>query len=135
MQERILLKQNPAFREPFKHRRCLIVVDGFYEWCSSKEPFYIQMVNHTPFALAGLWLQWINQDVNPIDSYTIITTEANLLLASVHNRMPVIIDSQHYDLWLKLNPISDELKQIKELLFMHSEIQLMEMYPVTSKNK
>ena len=94
--------EKPAFRGPFRQRRCLVVADGFYEWQkqgSRKQPFYIRRQDDRPFALAGLWDRW-DRGEEPIDSCTILTTDANELMQPTHERMPVIIPPEKYRLWL-----------------------------------
>lgn len=95
-----------SFREPFKHRRCLIPADGFYEWKSEpkeKQPYYISMFDDNPFAFAGLWEHWEGAEGDVIESCTILTTRANEFIITMHDRMPVIIDPTNYDLWLEPN--------------------------------
>jgi putative SOS response-associated peptidase YedK len=94
----------PAFRAPFRRRRCLIPADGFYEWQKldgNKQPFYIHPRDEPrPFALAGLWDHWEGDDGRHVESCTILTTTANDLLRPLHDRMPVILDPADFDLWL-----------------------------------
>src|SRR5438093_9688886 len=107
----------PTFRVAFRKRRCLIPADGFYEWKQEggrKQPFYIRMKNGEPFAIAGLWEHWEDQDGQVIESCTLLTTEPNELLAQVHNRMPVILDPQDYGQWL--DPGLQEAGGVKPLL-------------------
>src|SRR6266852_9641821 len=95
--------EKPMFREAFKRRRCLVPADGFYEWKQEggrKRPVYIRMKDGEPFAFAGLWERWVGEEDEFIESCTILTTEPNDLLEPIHNRMPVILDSKDYDLWL-----------------------------------
>ena len=95
--------EKPSFRSAFKHRRCLIPATGFYEWGktdSVKQPFFIRMQDTKPFAFAGLWERWHGTNDSNIDSCTILTTEANDVLSTLHNRMPVILDPDAYELWL-----------------------------------
>ena len=95
--------EKPMFRDAFRRRRCLVPADGFYEWRQEdmrKQPVYICMKDREPFAFAGLWEHWENQDGQAIESCTILTTEPNDLLKPIHNRMPVILDPKDYDLWL-----------------------------------
>ncbi len=83
----------PAFRAAFRHRRCLVPADGFYEWQrvdGGKQPYLVELASGEPFAFAGLWEHWEGGDV--IESFTIIVTEANELLRPIHERMPVILD-------------------------------------------
>jgi putative SOS response-associated peptidase YedK len=92
----------PAFRDSFRRRRCLIPADGFYEWqkhARSKQPFFIRLRDDHPFAFAGLWDRWDKLGA-PIESCTIITTDANELLKPLHDRMPVILDREGADRWL-----------------------------------
>lgn len=95
--------EKPSFRAAFKRRRCLVPADGFYEWQKTngaKQPFHIRLQDERPFALAGLWETWQDEDGPEVHSCTILTTEANDLLAPVHSRMPVILDPENYDFWL-----------------------------------
>jgi putative SOS response-associated peptidase YedK len=92
----------PAFREAFRRRRCLVAADGFYEWkrgAKPKQPYYIRLVEDGPFAFAGLWERWHRGEA-VIESCTILTSDANELVASLHDRMPVILDPDDYDAWL-----------------------------------
>jgi putative SOS response-associated peptidase YedK len=107
----------PTFRTAFRKRRCLIPADGFYEWKQEggrKQPVYICMKDREPFAFAGLWERWAGEEDEFIESCTILTTEPNELLVPVHNRMPVILDPQDYDLWL--DPDVQEVTRLKPLL-------------------
>ena len=93
----------PSFRAAFKRRRCLIPADGFYEWKregKTKQPYLITLREERPFAFAGLWERWRADDGSEIESCTIITTEANLRMRELHDRMPVILPENVYDVWL-----------------------------------
>ena len=93
----------PAFRDAFRERRCLVAADGFYEWrkeCKLRRPFRIVRRDGNPFAFAGLWDRFSPAEGEAIDSFTIITTEANALLRPLHARMPVMLDAADYDAWL-----------------------------------
>ena len=85
--------ERPAFRTAFKKRRCLVPADGFYEWKreNGKTPYYFRLKDESPFAFAGLWERW-EKGEEPVESCTLITCEANGVVAPVHNRMPVILD-------------------------------------------
>jgi putative SOS response-associated peptidase YedK len=103
--------EKPSFREAFVSRRCLVPLDGFYEWSrrgDSKRPFYFHMRDGEPFAVAGLWEMW-EGDAAPLETCTLLTTEANELLADYHDRMPVILRPEDYDLWLDTGVKSAEL--------------------------
>lgn len=97
----------PAFRTAFSRRRCLVPADGFYEWKGEekqKQPYLITARDGAPFAFAGLWERWVPRDhatnLQPIDSFTIITTAANAFLRPLHHRMPVILPPDSYARWL-----------------------------------
>ena len=99
------IAEKPSFRSSFKYKRCLILADGFYEWknepgSTSKTPYFIHMKDRQPFAFAGLWDIWHSKDGSEIRTCTIITTEPNQLLQEIHNRMPVILSPDDFDLWL-----------------------------------
>ena len=94
-----------TFREPFKKRRCLVPASGFYEWqqrldAKNKQPFAFDLANGNMMAFAGLWDGWKDPAGGWLQSFTIITTEANELMAPVHNRMPVILHPSNFDRWL-----------------------------------
>ena len=92
----------PSFRSAFKRRRCLVVADGYYEWRAigkKKQPYYHCLINDRPFAFAGLWERW-EKGEKPVESCTILTTDANSLAAAVHDRMPVILPHSAYKAWL-----------------------------------
>ncbi|MFZ0256602.1 MAG: SOS response-associated peptidase [Gammaproteobacteria bacterium] len=106
----------PAFRQPFRQRRCLIAADGFYEWQRTdgrKQPFYIRLRDGEPFAFAGLWEHW-QRESEIIESCTIIVTQANSLVAAIHDRMPVILSKADYDTWL--NPQLQDPSTLSPLL-------------------
>jgi putative SOS response-associated peptidase YedK len=91
----------PAFRQAFRRRRCLIPTDGFYEWQAvgkGKQPYCIAPADGQPFAFAGLWERW-ERDGQGLESGTILVTQANALLAPIHDRMPVILDPADEARW------------------------------------
>lgn len=113
------LAEKPSFRNAYRRRRCLILSDGFYEWkqnpdLKSKQPMYIRLKDQKPFAFAGLWELWQAPDGSEIRSCTIITTQPNSLLQSIHNRMPVILPPDAYNSWL--TPEDRQPAQLNELL-------------------
>jgi putative SOS response-associated peptidase YedK len=124
--------EKPAFRAAFKRRRCLIPADGFYEWQrqdGKKQPLYIHSSNNHVFAFAGLWETWQGADGSEIDSCTILTTEANDLVRPIHDRMPVIIEPDDYNLWLEPDP---DPKQAYHLLRPYPA-EKMAVYPVSTR--
>ncbi len=99
------LTTSPAFREPFRRRRCLVPVDGFYEWqalsAKVKQPYAVALKSGSVFALAGLWDTWKDRKSGLVlSTFTIITTDPNELMEPFHNRMPVILTPTDYDRWL-----------------------------------
>ena len=94
----------PSFRTAFRRHRCLIPANGFYEWMPAadgrKQPVLIAMKDGSVFAFAGLYERWLTGDGEPLDSCTILTTDANDLLRAVHDRMPVIVPADQYARWL-----------------------------------
>lgn len=123
----------PAFRDPFRLRRCLIPADGFYEWkrtVKAKQPFCFQIEDGELFAFAGLWDGWKDASGNWIKTCSILTTTPNALTATVHDRMPVILDPESYDLWL--DPGIQNVAAISELLKPYDASQ-MQLYPVSSR--
>ena len=94
--------EKPAFRSAFKKRRCLIPATGFYEWQKRngyKQPYHVHMDNDEPFCFAGVWEHWEGTG-RSVQSCAILTTEANALMAPIHDRMPVILPTDAYAAWL-----------------------------------
>ncbi|NMF96171.1 SOS response-associated peptidase [Aromatoleum toluolicum] len=97
--------QKPSFRAAYKSRRCLVPASGFYEWKPAtgggrKQPFFIHPADDTLFAFAGLWERWARPDGEALDTFTILTTDANDVMRELHDRMPVIVPPADYGLWL-----------------------------------
>lgn len=111
--------QKPAYRSAFKHRRCLVPADGFYEWqkqpgTKRKRPHYIRFSDGRPFAFAGLWEHWSSPDGSELESCTVLTTEANEVMKPLHDRMPVILAPEDYARWL--DPSHDKADQLLPLV-------------------
>ncbi len=97
------LAEKPAFREALELRRCLILADGYYEWTGSgksKRPMFFHFPGNTAFAMAGLWERWDKGDT-PLETCTVVTTDANQLTARYHPRMPVLLSSDAAAEWLE----------------------------------
>ncbi len=123
----------PAFRDSILTKRCLIPADGFYEWRkmgSVKQPYCFEVGEGEVFALAGLWDQWASLDGKIIESCTILTTTPNSLVADLHDRMPVIVPPDKYELWL--DPDVTDFKAICDILKPY-DAKLMRLYPVSRK--
>ncbi|HUN86876.1 MAG TPA: SOS response-associated peptidase [Terracidiphilus sp.] len=95
----------PVFREAMKKRRCLVPSDAFYEWkkldAKTKKPFAFALRSGEPYAFAGLWERWKPKEGEPLESFSIITTDCNDLMEPIHDRMPVILDPRDYERWLE----------------------------------
>jgi putative SOS response-associated peptidase YedK len=108
------LEQKPSFAESFLKRRCLIAADGFYEWKREgkwKQPYFFQMNDESVFAFAGIWDEWKSADQSII-SCAIITTAANELVSTIHDRMPVILTDETHLAWLRDDADPRELKAL-----------------------
>jgi putative SOS response-associated peptidase YedK len=128
------LFEKPSFRTPIKKRRCLVLVDGFYEWREVKGknyPHYIRMVDENPFAIAGIWDSWHNKETEEdYQAFSVITTKANPLLEKIHNkkkRMPAILKRDYEKRWLSEDIKRDDIN----LMLMPIDDSGMEAYPVS----
>lgn len=124
--------EKPSFRSAFRRMRCLIPADGFYEWeatPSGKQPWFIRLKRQGLLAFAGLWERWQAPDGTPLETATIITTDANELVRPVHNRMPVILQPADYAAWLGAQTKAEDLKALLKPL----PEDLMERYRVSKR--
>jgi putative SOS response-associated peptidase YedK len=100
----------PTFRDAYAQRRCIVPVDGFFEWraikgARAKQPYAIGMKDGSAFGLAGLWENWRNPNTGAWDrTFAIITVPSNELVSQIHNRMPAILEPGSYERWLGLEP-------------------------------
>lgn len=97
------IAEKPSFRSAFKFRRCIVPASGFYEWKTEKgikTPWYISLKSGEPMAFAGLWETWKPKDGDVIETCCLITTGANSLMEPIHNRMPVILSPDQWNIWL-----------------------------------
>jgi putative SOS response-associated peptidase YedK len=123
----------PAFRDAMKSRRCLIPADGFYEWMrtgKTKQPYCFEVNGGELFAFAGLWERWRDSSGQWVKSCAILTTNPNAVTSAIHDRMPVIIDPDSYDLWL--DPGMENVAAVSELL-KPCDAQMMRCYPVGTR--
>ncbi|KAA3635878.1 MAG: SOS response-associated peptidase [Armatimonadetes bacterium] len=122
----------PMFRDSFATRRCLIPLDGFYEWerkAKGKLPHYIHNKDGSPLAAAGLWASWRDKETDErLLTCTILTGKPNELLEPIHDRMPVIIDEEHWDPWLDPQTGADA---VQGLVRVYPASRLVE-YPVST---
>ena len=101
--------EKPAFRSAYRARRCLVPADGFYEWrteADGKQPYRVVRRDRAPFAFAGLWEIWTGHgEGSALETFTIVTTEANDTIAHIHHRMPVMLfDRSAFATWLQGDP-------------------------------
>ena len=123
-------------RRTLERRRCLIPADGFYEWQDrgekrKKQPFFIHMKDGSPMAFAGLWEVWRDpndEEAEPLRSCTIITTDANQVVARTHDRMPVILPEEVWEPWLDVE--NHHIEKVEGLLVPIAP-ELLEVYPVS----
>lgn len=140
------LREKPSFRQALEKRRCLIPADSFYEWKVSegkKQPFRVMLKSGEQFCFAGLWEKWVRPassgqldsdlDEAPpsqtVESFTIITTQANETMAPLHDRMPVIVDPKHYRWWLLNDRPNSELFMMP---LNHQRHDPLKIYPVSN---
>jgi len=123
--------EKPSFRAAFKYRRCLIPASGFYEWKTVQEvkhPWYMSYKSGDPMAFAGIWEAWKSAEGETIQTCCIITTSPNTLMEKIHDRMPVILDPDQWDVWL-----SNQEHKVDELLpyIRPHDADSMQAWPVT----
>ncbi|MDD5410207.1 MAG: SOS response-associated peptidase [Methylobacter sp.] len=125
----------PAFRNAFRHRRCLIPADAFYEWqaipgSKVKQPWFIALRDREPMAFAGLWERWHSPEGDELESCSIIVTDANELMRPIHERMPVILAPEDWSAWLE--PDAMNAQALQNLLKPYSA-EDMAAWPVSTK--
>lgn len=126
------LDTSQAFKNAFKKRRCLIPLDGFYEWdkiSGSKKPFRITLKDDKIFSVAGIWDEWKDEKNEKMSTFSIITVEANGLVGQIHNRMPAILSIEEERLWLSEDLTINDLKCLLKPL----SDEVMRMYPVSER--
>ena len=105
------LADKPAFKAAMKYRRCLVPADGFYEWKATgtrKQPYYVHAKSSQPLAFAGLWETWTGPNGEEMETAAIVTTRANRALADIHDRMPVVVSPDAFNLWLDCTNVDAE---------------------------
>jgi len=125
------IETKPSFRSPFRHRRCIIPASGFYEWRqmeNGKQPYFIKPTHGEYFAFAGIWDHWEVLNGEAVDSCSIITTNANSIMATIHDRMPVILEEKDCLMWLDGGTGKEQLLK----LLKPCPNDLIEAYPVTT---
>jgi putative SOS response-associated peptidase YedK len=134
------IADKPAFKEPFREKRCLILADGFYEWqktggpAKRKIPHLISLASGEPFAMAGIWSRWRPKDqldLEPLYSCAIITTDANPAVRPLHDRMPVILPREAESYWL--DPALDGDVEALLALLTPVPANTLQLHPVSSR--
>jgi putative SOS response-associated peptidase YedK len=123
----------PAYRDALKSCRCLIPADGFYEWQktgNAKQPYCFEVNEGKLFAFAGIWDHWKEPNGNWLETCSVLTTTPNAVTSPVHDRMPVILDPDSYDLWL--DPGMRDVSTVSDLLKPYDARQ-MRCYPVSTR--
>ncbi|MCA3246115.1 MAG: SOS response-associated peptidase [Azospirillum sp.] len=96
--------EKPAFKQAFRQRRCLVPADGFYEWQTlgpkTKQPLLFKTADGAPFAFAGLWERWVPPQGEVLETFTIVNTAANEMMAQFHDRVPIVLSPADYAAWL-----------------------------------
>lgn len=124
--------EKPSFRQAIRYRRCIIPASGYVEWENKngqKQPYYIRMKDDSLMGLAGIWETWKSAEGEVLRTCAILTTSPNRLVQTIHERMPVILHPEEYNLWLDRNVTDPE--KLKPL-YQPYPSDLMEMYPVSS---
>jgi len=126
------VSEKPSFRSAFKQRRCLILADGYYEWQKprdggAKRPHFFHLVDDAPFAMAGLWERWQSPEGPVVETCTIITTGANELAGTIHDRMPVILRPEAHVTWLT---VREQDPRVLSTLLMPYPAEFMAVFPV-----
>lgn len=125
--------EKPAYRGALEHHRCLVPADGFFEWQDTKQgkqPYFIHLEDHELLGMAGIWSTWTAPDGTRTDTCTILTCPPNELVATLHDRMPVLIHKDDHDAWL--DPHHDDPAALKALLRPYPAAE-MAMHRVTPK--
>jgi putative SOS response-associated peptidase YedK len=140
------VREKRSFREAYESRRCLVPADGFYEWVETdggKQPYRVAFEDDRPFAMAGLWERWTSsttqtgladfggggpdRDPDPVESFTVITTEPNDLISRLHHRMAVVLAPDEERQWLEGDP-----EEVESLLDPYPDDELV-AYPVSTR--
>lgn len=132
------LATKSAFKDSFARKRCIVPADGFYEWRAVpgqkvKQPYLITRADGAPLAFAGLWASWRSPDGDGsqrLRSATIITTTPNALMATIHDRMPVILPADAWEEWL--DPANHDVDELGSLLVPAPDDDLV-MRPVSTE--
>jgi len=125
---------SPAFRSSFRKRRCIVPSDGFYEWQRTdgpKQPYFLHPPADAVLAMAGLWAVWKDPETGLwVPSAAVVTTEANRLMSTIHDRMPVLLPREAWDDWL--DPAVDDREYLQSLL-QPAPDDVLAMFPISTR--
>lgn len=124
--------EKPSFRNAIHHRRCIVPASGFFEWGATpkgKVPHYITARDGSPFSIAGIWETWKTPDGGMLESFALLTSDANLLMATIHERMPVILKPSDFAAWLDRS-VTDPQKL--QRIYQPYPADLMQAWPVST---
>lgn len=127
------IADKPSYRDAYRYRRCLVPASGFYEWDRTKsprQPFYFHPAGGDYMAMAGIWEHWMHPTGSEILSISLITTSANKTVGTIHHRMPVLLDSTHWDHWLDTSNVKGEGL---ERLLVPAGDSILETHPVSTR--
>lgn len=113
------IHEKRSYKSAFRKRRCIVPVSGFFEWKregeSTKRPFAIYLKSESIMSIAGIYVRWVsNESGEEVDSFSVVTTEANSFMEKIHNRMPVVLDQKSEEVWL--DPNNDDVESLQKLL-------------------
>ncbi|APW65189.1 MULTISPECIES: SOS response-associated peptidase [Arcobacteraceae] len=127
--------EKKTFRDSFKYRRCIIPINGFFEWAKEdkeKTPYFVSDIKNDYLALAGIWDEYFDVDLNmKIVTVALITCDANEKLGKIHHRMPVVLEKKDFNTWLN----NDDLKEVNKLfnIYPNDKIQIHEVSAEVNK--
>jgi putative SOS response-associated peptidase YedK len=124
--------EKPSFRSAIRHRRCIVAASGFYEWkvtSKGKFPHYVTMTDEAPVAFAGIWESWKDAEGVALESCALLTTAANSLMETIHDRMPVILQQSDFEEWLDRS-VTDTQKI--QRIYQPYPAELMQEWPVST---
>ncbi|HMB99332.1 MAG TPA: SOS response-associated peptidase [Balneolaceae bacterium] len=127
------ITEKKSYSKPFISQRCIVPANGFYEWRkeeNGKQPYYITFTDKTFMSFAGIYERWQGEGGKKINSFTIITTDANKTVSNLHDRMPAILHEEEFSFWL--DPANNDTKALKEILLPYEDNGI-EYYPVSKK--
>lgn len=122
-----------SFRRAFRERRCLVPMNGFFEWTQDgpdRQPWFVSLKSGEPIAVAGLWESWTSPDDDQLETFTLMMVDSNAFMAEFHDRMPVVLPKDQWPIWL--DPSIQEPEAVQPLM-VKSDADIWQRWPVTQK--